>query len=355
MGTLQLLLWVSGGDMEGVIDSLSASEKVSLRYQQMVAWLRSEISSEHTVEPLHNDASFRSYYRVHIEGDTRVVMDAPPEKESVDSFIAVGKELLACGICVPEIHAQNLTAGFLLLCDLGDDLYFKHLNSQNAGVLYARAFDCLLKIQDLQSVPNYHLPRFNPQRLYAELSWFDMWYVQQYRKVSLSSSDAQVLQVAFDRMVKDALSQPQVLVHKDFHSRNLFVLDSGDVGVIDFQDVLLGPVTYDLMSLLYDHYIAWPRERIKQWAHEFYVKSQDRGRCRSVSFEQFLRWHDSLMLQRVMKNLGNFVRLHVQRGKSGYLGDIPRIYGYLLEVTKEYEDYHSLYELLLRLKPEGVI
>ena len=177
--------------------------------------------------------------------------------------------------------------------------------------------------------------------------------MNQYCQVTVTAAEQQALNEAFHLIVEQALSQPQVLVHKDFHSRNLFVLPNDQVGVIDFQDALTGPITYDLMSLLYDHYIAWPREKIVEWVGVFYQKLLATGRTDCTDFAEFLRWHDWLVLQRVMKNCGNFVRLNVQQGKSGYLQDIPRIYQYLLTITAAYAELKPLNELLQRWRPKG--
>ena len=341
--------------MGDVLDSPSVVMNVPKRYRQMERWLHQVVQGGYTIEPLVNDASFRCYYRLRMQQGTLIVMDAPPQKESVDAFIAVAKAFLAGGICVPVIIAENIVEGFLLLSDLGSDLYFKHLNSDSADRLYNSAFNCILKIQSLSSVTGYSLPAFTAERLSEELGWFNEWYLNRYCGVVLSVADSEKLQAACNQIISEALTQPTVLVHKDFHSRNLFVLSSDRVGVIDFQDALEGPLAYDLMSLLYDHYIAWPREKIKQWVHVYYIKMQSARAHQGVTFEQFLRWHDVLMLQRVMKNLGNFARLHLVRGKSGYLADMPRIYRYLLEVTGEYADYRALHGLLLRCQPKECV
>lgn len=337
--------------MDGTTTNLQRAPVSVSRYELMLSWLREQIGTDFDISVLANDASYRCYYRVSWQGQSRVVMDAPPEKESVDAFVIIAHALRDAHVMVPEIYAQAREQGFLLLSDFGDELYFKHLSLETADHLYTQAFNSILSIQACIEVKNYDLPKFSAARLHEELGWFQQWYVGAYLGLSLSTIEQQALSSMFSLIVNQALSQPQVLVHKDFHSRNLFVLDHGDVGVIDFQDALIGPITYDLMSLLYDHYIAWPREKIVEWVRVFHAKLVASGRTDCDDFTVFLQWHDWLMLQRVMKNLGNFVRINEQQGKSGYLQDIPRIFNYIMTIAAEYSQLQPLFKLLQQWQP----
>ncbi len=342
--------------MEGAITDVQLMPDVTSRFDVMLSWVSSQLECEFEVSVLAKDASYRCYYRVTWGDQSRVIMDAPPEKEKIDAFVIIDKALNAVNVMVPEIYAANHALGFLLLADFGDDLYFKQLSLDNADYLYNQAFDSILLIQSCAGVEGYELPCFSAERLHTELQWFEQWYVIEYMQVLLSKTEQLVLSEMFSLIVEQALAQPQVLVHKDFHSRNLFVLEHGGVGVIDFQDALMGPIAYDVMSLMYDHYIAWPREKIVEWVGVFQQKLLATGRTDCEDFAQFLQWHDWLVLQRVMKNLGNFVRINVQQAKAEYLQDIPRIYQYILTIAKLYTELEPLAELLQQWQPaENVI
>ena len=330
------------------------AQVTSSRYEMMCVWLHEQLGQDISVTPMVQDASNRAYYRILFGDQSRVVMDAPPEKESVVAFVAIAEALLSCGLNVPVIYAKDTVQGFLLLSDMGDDLYFKLLSSETADELYAHAFDAIIQLQRCESIPGYEVPQFTKSKLIQELDLFDRWYLHEYLKVDLTASQRAALSGMYELLVDQALVQPQVLIHKDFHSRNLFALGGGQVGVIDFQDALIGPITYDLMSLLYDHYLVWPRDKIVEWVGVFYRKLMSSGFLEKVDFIQFLRWHDWLVLQRVLKNCGNFVRLDVLHNKPGYLQDIPRIYNFILFISNEYPELAELADLLRLWKPQGV-
>ncbi len=341
--------------MKNDVNTGSALAQVkSTRYDKMCAWVHKQVGQDISVTPMVQDASNRAYYRILFGDQSRVVMDAPPEKESVVAFVAIAEALLSHGLKVPVIYAKDTTEGFLLLSDMGNDLYFNLLSSETADTLYTRAFDAIIKLQGCQSVSGYEVPRFTKSKLIQELDLFERWYLLEYLKVDLTASQRVALLRMYELLVDHALMQPQVLVHKDFHSRNLFVLGGDQVGVIDFQDALIGPITYDLMSLLYDHYLVWPRDKIVEWVGVFYRKLTAAGSLYEVDFQQFLRWHDWLVLQRVLKNCGNFVRLDVLHNKPGYLQDIPRIYNFILFISNEYPELAELADLLRLWQPQGV-
>ena len=338
--------------MQGM-EAMAQATKLTPRRQAMMAWAES-LFAECQIEYLAGDASFRRYFRLTVATKSYVVMDAPPEVERSHSFVLIAKALADCGVKTPQIISQDLEQGFLLLEDLGDVLYLSTLSAANADQLYGKALQSLLKIAQCQKIPDYELPVFSRQRYLEELVWFEQWYVDQYIERPLSVSQRAVLQEMFDLIVNQALAQPQVLVHKDYHSRNLLLLENGAVGVIDFQDALIGPITYDLMSLLYDHYIAWPYEKVVQWARLYQQQLLQAGLLQHDDMSEFMRWHDWLALQRIMKNLGNFVRLKLLHNKPAYYQDIPRIYQYLLDITQRYPELAPLASLLQCYRPEAL-
>lgn len=328
--------------------------KQSARYAALCSWLEQCLGEVGDISPLAGDASFRRYYRVTTCERSFVLMDAPAHIQSSAPFVAIAKALKDCGLTTPDIFYADLQRGFLLLSDFGDRLFFNMLNSDSADRLYTQALDSLVVLQACDTVGQHQLPCFTQARYQEELNWFVSWYVEQYQQQLLSAAQRAVFAETSQFVIEQALAQPQVFVHKDFHSRNLMLLPSGEVGIIDFQDALTGPITYDLMSLLYDHYIEWPYEKIQQWARQYQRLLLKAGVLEVDDFSQFMRWHDCLALQRILKNCGNFVRLNIQHNKPRYLDDIPRIYRYILHITARYPQLKACHELLLAYQPEGL-
>lgn len=305
------------------------------RYIELQKWLGKNIKGPFEMKPLAGDASFRRYFRVHGETQTWVAMDAPPPKETIVPFIQIAQRLHEGNICAPEILEASPEHGFMLLSDFGDKLLLDELNPTSVATLYPLAFSTLAK---LQSCPTDNIPHFNEPLLRAELDLFTTWYLGEHLKLSLSPQDHALIHRTFDALVNEALSQPRVFVHRDFHSRNLLCTPNQQLGVLDFQDAVAGPITYDLVSLLRDCYITWPQTQVDEWVALFYKQY-----CHhlNIPFKQYQRWFDWMGLQRHIKVLGIFCRLNYRDHKPRYLDDLPRVLHYVLTVSDRYESLHE--------------
>lgn len=290
-----------------------------------------EISS---FEPASNDASFRRYFRITHAGGRHIIMDAPPDKENTKPFIRIAGLFRQANIHVPAIYQQNLDEGFLLLEDFGSQCLLDLLTPENADALYQTAFDSLFNLQSRSGLDTTHLPEYDAKLLRRELDIFYQWFLGKLLQMELPET----LRDALDRVLIDAaLQQPRVSVHRDFHSRNLMVLKQQSPGVIDFQDAVIGPVTYDLVSLLRDCYISWPELDVYLWMEEYYQRLVTAGLVDS-DLATFRRWFDLMGLQRHLKAIGIFTRLHLRDGKPGYLADIPRTMAYVRQVCESYPE-----------------
>jgi aminoglycoside/choline kinase family phosphotransferase len=312
------------------------------RARALNLWLEQEVGLKgFSVAPASDDASFRRYFRVSLEdGSTRIAMDAPPEKEDCRPFVAIARQLSALGVNVPKIHAGNLELGFLLLDDLGSTHYLDVLDEDRVERLYGDALGSLMVIQACG--PREGLPPYDRELLYREMSLFPDWLLEQQLGIGLTDSEKGELDRTFQWLAESALEQPRVCVHRDYHSRNLLLTPSANPGVIDFQDAVIGPVTYDLVSLLRDCYIRWPKERVHAWAMGYYNLALQSGVLRDEHEGRFLRWFDLMGVQRHLKASGIFARLNLRDGKPGYLQDIPRTLGYIVEVAGDYTELEWL-------------
>lgn len=318
---------------------------MDLRLEQLKVWLNDNKISYQDIAPASADASFRRYFRISDAGKTFIVMDAPPEKEDCKPFINIAKLLLSFGLNVPQVLQQDLELGFLLLSDLGDAVFLSKLNNDTVDEMYASAMKSLLQMQKNKTPA---LPPYDENLLRNELNLFPDWYLEKQLKITISAEQKKVLEEVFNLLISNALEQPQVCVHRDYHSRNLMVneSDASVPGIIDFQDAVIGAVTYDLVSLLKDCYINWPREKIEKWVKCFHSEAESLGIIKGVSFEKFLRWFDLMGLQRHLKVAGIFSRLKHRDGKTGYLKDIPRTMDYIVDVVKRYPEFKPLQSLL---------
>lgn len=273
-------------------------------------------------------------------------MDAPPDREDCGPFIHVSRLLLDMGLHVPEVIAQDAQRGFLLLSDLGSRQYLDELNENTVDRLYGDALGALATLQSCAPA-NSGLPAYDDELLMFEMSLFRDWLIGTHLDIGLDDQEQLELQESFRRLAASALAQPMVCVHRDYHSRNLMVSTLHNPGILDFQDAVIGPVTYDLVSLLRDCYIAWPRERVEAWATGYYELALQTGILRpdQSDEQQFLRWFDWMGVQRHLKAAGIFARLCHRDGKQGYLGDIPRTLGYVREVCGRYSELSALGEL----------
>jgi aminoglycoside/choline kinase family phosphotransferase len=316
------------------------------RFAELQAWLRDDLALPvANIAPASSDASFRRYFRVTGGGQSHIVMDAPLDKEDCRPFIAVARALAELGLNVPRILQADMRRGFLLLTDLGSRLYLPSLNEQTVDQLYGDALHALCLMQTA-SVERSGLPDYDRALLLREMSLFRDWLLMRHLGMTVDAALDEELEQCFALLADEALSQPRVWVHRDYHSRNLMVTEEHNPGILDFQDAVIGPVTYDLVSLLRDCYIAWPQERVMQWVKDYLAASQAEGILRGVETRQFMRWFDLMGVQRHLKASGIFARLNYRDGKSGYLVDIPRTLSYVVEVSGRHPELRSLHRLL---------
>ncbi len=319
------------------------------RQKQLTDWLSGLYPNQtFTIAPASADASFRRYFRATFsDGTTRVVMDAPPQHEDCRPFLHIGKLFEDAGTHVPHVHAQDLTQGFLLLSDLGNTTYLQALSAANARQLYGAATDALIKIQ-LASREN-ELPPYDEALLRRELNLFPEWYVARHLGVTLTEKQSDALERTFKRIVANHLAQPRVYVHRDYHSRNLMVTEPNP-GILDFQDAVYGPITYDLVSLFKDAYIKWDEEHVMDWLIRYWEKARKAGLPVREDFGEFYRDYEMMGVQRHIKVLGIFARLYHRDGKDGYLKDMPLVMDYLRRACERYIDLKPLLNLLDELE-----
>jgi N-acetylmuramate 1-kinase len=315
-----------------------------IRLQQIREWLKTVLpDDDFSLEIASSDASFRRYFRLFQHGHSRIVMDAPPEHEDSSAFVQIAEFLANFGIHVPHIYARNMKQGFLLLEDLGSTAYLAVLNDETADLLYRMAIDEMINMQ-LTPAHEIALPDYDEDRLRDEMALFSAWFLDRH----LSLSPPQGLDDVFALLIDNAKQQPQYFVHRDYHSRNLMLCPDNRIGVIDFQDAVLGPVTYDLVSLLKDCYIAWSPSQLETWLNYYFEQARNKGLLKDIPFSAFLRWFDLMGLQRHLKVLGIFCRLHYRDGKSGYMHDLPLTLKYVLQVTERYPELDSLHQFLIQ-------
>lgn len=318
------------------------------RLSQLADWLAS-LASPNTLpdslRPASADASFRRYFRVDAaDGGTLIVMDAPPPQEDVRPFIEVAELFGATGVTVPTILARDVEHGFLLLSDLGSTTYLKQLSPDTAHKLYIDAIDALVLLQ-AQSQPG-KLPEYDRALLHRELMLFPEWYLGKHLNATLDDKQTADLNKVFEILLANNLAQPQVYVHRDYHSRNLMVLDKGNPGILDFQDAVYGPITYDLVSLLRDAYVQWDEEMVLDWAIRYWERARRAGLPVSHDIDDFYRDFEFMGLQRHLKVLGIFARLYHRDGKDGYLNDIPLVMEYTRKAAYRYKEFAPLVKLL---------
>lgn len=321
---------------------------MSDREQIIQRWLQQTLPAplQH-IAPASSDASFRRYFRVWYNGQTRVLMDAPPDKEDCRPFIRISAALRDLGLNTPQIEAQNLELGLLLLTDFGSRQYLAELDAHSVSHLYADALNALAQLQIGGDVNSQLLPPYDLALLQREMELFREWFLVKLLGLQLSAMEQQVLDHSFALLAANALEQPKVWVHRDYHSRNLMITAADNPGVLDFQDAVLGAVTYDLVSLLRDCYIAWPRIQVERWALDYRQRLCALGMSGVEDAQQFIRWFDLMGVQRHLKASGIFARLFLRDGKPGYLPDIPRTLGYILQITERYPELDELRQLFL--------
>jgi aminoglycoside/choline kinase family phosphotransferase len=334
------------------MSSNTPAHKPDARLEQLEAWLGAlNIVQVESRRAASSDASFRRYFRFDVApalreklGDTLIAMDAPPDRENVPAFINVQGLLLEAGVTVPAIVAQDVANGFLLLSDLGTTTYLQRLDVDNAPFMYSDAVDALIQFQ-LHSKPGV-LPEYDRAFVVRELNLFPEWFVGKHLGIEMTPEQTAQLNGVFEAITANVLAQPQVFMHRDFHSRNLMFLDQGNPGVLDFQDAVFGPVTYDLGSLLRDAYIQWDEEVVLDWVVRYWQRAKQVGLPVNPDIDAFYRDFEFMALQRHLKILGIFCRLNYRDGKSIYMGDLPTVTDYVRKTANRYTVLKPLVRLL---------
>ena len=331
----------------------SAAASPDARLDALTAWAGAAMNtSEFALAPASADASFRRYFRITPVAPWRghatiVAMDAPPPKEDCRPFVHVARLLAAAGVHAPAVLADDLARGFLLLSDLGDRTYLAALDAASAPKLYADATDALIRWQT--ATRDGELPPYDDALLSRELALFPDWFVARHLSRQLDAAQSATLARAFRLILDNNLAQPRVYVHRDYHARNLMVADPNP-GVLDFQDAVVGPVTYDLVSLLRDAYIAWDEEQQLDWAVRYWERARKAGLPVGADFGTFWRDFEWMGVQRQLKVLGIFARLAYRDGKRAYLDDMPRVMAYLRGACGRYGALHPLLALIDELE-----
>ncbi len=312
----------------------------------MTAWLGDLGYQDYTLSVATEDASFRSYYRIQKGNDSWILMDSPPEKVPCDRFVAVAGKLLKAKLSAPEIFEQDQQQGFLLMTDFGSTTYLSVLDKKSEGPLYADALAALLKMQT--DIGSDDLPIYSEQLLLQEMDLFRDWFLKQLLGIDLDETQQRQWSTIKQALVQNALEQPQIFVHRDYHSRNLMKIEKRNPAILDFQDAVKGPITYDLVSLLRDCYIAWPAVRVDQLALDFYELAKI-NELVDVKPAKFLRWFNLMGIQRHLKAIGIFSRLKIRDEKDGYLKDIPRTLEYIDQVSAGAMNVNGLDTLITEL------
>jgi aminoglycoside/choline kinase family phosphotransferase len=325
-----------------------------VRREALKSWLSQDLGLLCTrVAPASADASFRRYFRVHEGERSLIVMDAPPERENLTPFIVAARALRDMGVTVPEVLEADHERGFLLLTDLGSTHYLAALADRSKGpALYRGATESLIKIQVRGQQAAASLASYDANELDRELQLLPEWFVTRHLQAQLSPADSALIARHSIKLSDAALEQPQVYVHRDYHSRNLMLATDGGPGILDFQDAIRGALTYDLVSLFKDCYIEWPRAQVLEWIMDYRRRLERQGLLLKADQAEFVRWFDWMGLQRHLKVLGIFSRLWYRDGKIAYLKDLPLVLRYVLETTAVYSELSELHGWLTDLASE---
>jgi len=331
-------------------------QEFGARAAALAAWLRDALgTAAFRIEPASEDASFRRYFRVHTRARTWIAMDAPPPMEDCRPFVSVLGLLRDAGVNAPRLRAVDSEQGFLLLDDFGPRCYLDVIGDANADALYADAFEALLAMQC--GIDRGRVPPYDERKLREELEFFPHWFLAHHLGIKLDEALSRALRDTFEALVRACMEQPQVFVHRDYHSRNLMYLEevdsgrspgggpAGNPGVIDFQDAVDGPVTCDLVSLLRDVYVGWPEDRVAGWVDAYHDRAVARGLF-GVGRAQFHRWFDLTGVQRHLKIAGIFARLWHRDGKPRYLDDLPLTLSYLARIAPRYPETEAVVRVL---------
>ncbi|PAV48587.1 aminoglycoside phosphotransferase [Pseudomonas sp. HAR-UPW-AIA-41] len=334
-----------------------------VRYQMLVDWLAQELPAlfagqgwgevpSASLSPASSDASFRRYFRWQAGERTFIVMDAPPPQEDCRPFVRMAELLAEAGVHVPQVLLADLPRGFLLLSDLGRQTYLDVINADNANALFEDALQALVALQRLQRPAEF--PEYDRALLKRELQLFPDWYVARELRTEFTAAQQQAWGRICELLIGSALAQPQVLVHRDYMPRNL-MLSAPNPGVLDFQDAVWGPLTYDVTSLFKDAFLSWPQARVETWLQRYYQLAGEAGIALPSSFSEFQRASDLMGLQRHLKVIGIFARICHRDGKPKYLGDVPRFFAYIEEVLSRRPELAELGQLLAQLRQPSAV
>src|SRR5580658_179219 len=339
----------------GEWSSMGLTDASDSRLADLTRWVYEDLGfAGSRIEPASADASFRRYFRVTRGGDTYIVMDAPPEKEDLGPFVTVARILLEMGLNAPVILARDSKQGYLFLSDLGSRQYLDELKTDGAADrLYADALEALAIMQTAECARARELPPYDHALLMRAMELMPEWFLGRHLGLKISAAERGMLDRLFGALSRSALSQPAAFVHRDYHSRNLLVTADNNPGILDFQDAVWGPVTYDLVSLIKDCYIAWPATRVRAWALGYREQLLEKGFPLSLPEAAFIHGFDLVGLQRHIKVLGIFARLYYRDGKSQYLNDLPRVLNYTREAAAQYAETAEFSEFIARrIEPE---
>ena len=328
---------------------MDVSDASDSRLANLTQWVIEDLGfAGASIAPASVDASFRRYFRVTQGADSYIVMDAPPEKEDSGPFLQVARILGSLDLNVPVILARDMARGFLLLSDLGSRQYLDALPVDGAAdQLYADALKSLRTMQTADAGLSQALPRYDRAMLLREMELLPEWFLIRHLGLTIETRERAMLEGLFESLVEATVSQPACFVHRDYHSRNLLLTPENNPGILDFQDAVWGPVTYDLASLLKDCYIAWPSARVRQWVLEYRESLLEAGFKLDAAAATFMRWFDLTGLQRHIKVLGIFARLFYRDGKSQYLEDLPRVLAYVRDTASSYPEAAAFAEFIV--------
>ena len=313
----------------------------------LLQWTQQRLNNPSiTLQPLPEDASQRRYYRVGNDDKCLVAVDASAERAEIPAFLAVDVAMRQLGLQVPDIYTVEPSNGFLLVSDFGDRVLLHQLNSASVNDYYQQAYQDLLKMQTLGQINNYAVPDYDHDLIKREWEIFVHWFLQQYKNVNLSLY-TDLLENIFNLLIFNMQQQPQVFIHRDYHSRNLMILSNEQLGILDFQGARIGPITYDLVSLLKDCYIDWSSTQVECWALQMYPHLWRQANLSIINKEQFLYYFHFTGLQRHLKVLGQFARKLLLEKKPSYMKDMPRVQRYVMDVCKRYSELSEFKQFLL--------
>ena len=307
-------------------------------------WLSKKLEIDFNISTASSDASFRRYFRVKTSNDSFIAMDAPPQNESIEAFLKISQLLNSINVNVPDIYEEDDSLGFILMQDFGSDTYLDVLNDDNQLRLYSDAIESLIQMQKL--VKKDLCQSYTKKILFDEMALFIEWYLIKYKKIELTNKENEELLTCFEKISNKVLNQEKSFVHRDYHSRNLMNQKSNNPGILDFQDALVGPVTYDLVSLLKDAYIEWDEEIVLDHAVRYWEKANANMLITNLEFSTFYKDFECMGIQRHLKILGIFARLSIRDNKNQYLENIPLVEKYLMDATERYRDFHQLRNFL---------